>query len=429
MMKKYNDYPEFFFQLSLYVFFFLISVSVGTATASSVVVSTNPVNGATGVSQTADLISITFNKAMNTAYRSVSTSNWSSSFFTNYWSADGKTLYLPRQEVHYPLVPYTKVMIMINLPPYENIRDTEGNFADEYNLTFWIKSINYQKIAAQPEKGFNWPYLLYVPETARSSALLLVEPNNSGVPSDDFAFHEGMAESFLNIRSPFSYVLKAPLLVPIFPRYKDLYTQALDRSALLTQKENLVRIDLQLIAMVDDAIERLAGKGIESNKKFFMIGFSASGAFVSRFSAIHPEKIMAAAIGSPGGFPIAPVATWWGHNMTYDLGISDLDFVTGTPFNQSEFKKVPLFLYLGDKDDNWDSQDVSTELHFLGKTIQERWVVAEDIYQSIGSSAKFVLYPGVGHTITNDMWLDIEAFLIKYSKRTRGMPWLQLLLD
>jgi pimeloyl-ACP methyl ester carboxylesterase len=223
--------------------------------------------------------------------------------------------------------------------------------------------------------------------------------------------------------------LKAPLLVPIFPRYEDLYTQALDRTALLTQRENLVRIDLQLIAMVDDAIERLAGKGIKSNKQFFMIGFSASGAFVSRFSAIHPERIMAAAIGSPGGWPIAPVATWWGHNMTYDLGISDLDVVTGTPFNLSEFNKVPLFLYLGDKDDNWDSQDVSTELHFLGETIQERWIVAEDIYQSIGSSAKFVLYPGIGHITTNDIWLDIEAFLIKHSKRTRVMPWLQLLLD
>jgi hypothetical protein len=90
---------------------------------------------------------------------------------------------------------------------------------------------------------------------------------------------------------------------------------------------------------------------------------------------------------------------------------------------------VPLYLYLGEQDDNWDSQDVSTELHFLGKTIQERWVVAEDIYQSIGSSAEFVLYPGIGHIITNNMWLDIEAFLIKHSMRTRVMPWLFLLLE
>ena len=172
-------------------------------------------NGATGVSQTTDLVSITFNKPMNTAYKSVSTSNWPSSFLTNYWSADGRTLYLPRQDVQYPFIPNTKVMIMINLPGYESIRDTEGKFAQEYNLTFWVESINYQRIAPQPEKGFNWPYLLYVPETVRSSTVLLVEPNNSG-PSDDFAFHERIAVSFLNMRSPFSYVLKAPLLVPVF---------------------------------------------------------------------------------------------------------------------------------------------------------------------------------------------------------------------
>jgi hypothetical protein len=429
-VKSINDYLKVFFHFNSFALFFFIFVSVGSAAAQMpIVVSTNPLNGATDVSQTADMVSVTFNKPMNTAYRSVSTSNWSSSFLTNYWSQDGMTLYLPRQDIHYPFIPNTKVMIMINLPGYENIQDTEGNLVEEYNLTFWIEPIVYQTIAAQPEKGFNWPYLLYVPESAGNSTRLLVEPNNSGVPSDEFAFHEVRAESLVNMRSPFSYVLKAPLLVPIFPRYEDLYTQALDRATLLTQRENLIRIDLQLIAMVDDAIERLAAMGIKVNKRFFMIGFSASGAFVSRFSAIHPERIMAAAIGAPGGWPIAPVAEWWGHDMTYDLGISDLDVVTGAPFNLSEFKMVPLFLYLGEQDDNWDSQDVSTELHFLGKTIQERWVVAEDIYQSIGSSAEFVLYPGVGHIITNDMWLDIEAFLIKHRMRTRVMPWLFLLLE
>jgi hypothetical protein len=418
-----------FFKLILYVIVFLMSVSFGIASALPVVVSTNPVNGATGVSQAATMVSITFDKPMNTAYRSVSTSNWNSSFFTNYWSEDGRTLYLPRQDSHYPFVPYTKVLIMINQPGYENIRDTAGNLAGEYNLTFWIESINYQRVDAHPEKGFNWPYLLYVPKTTGSSALFIVEPNNSGTPSNDFAFHEERAKTFLNLRSPFSYSLAAPLLIPIFPRYEDLYTQALDRPTLLTNKENLIRIDLQLIAMVDDAIERIASKGIKANNRFLMIGFSASGAFVSRFSAIHPERIMAAAIGSPGGWPIAPVAEWRGYNMTYDLGISDLDVLASTPFNLREFKKLPLYFYLGDQDNNWDSQDVSTELHFLGETIQERWVLAEDIYQSIGSSAKFVLYPGVGHTITNNMWLDIEAFLITHSRRTRGMPWLQLLLD
>ena len=143
--KRNNDYPEGFFHLTLCLIFFSISVHVGLATASPVAISANPVNGATGVSQTADLVSITFNKPMNTAYRSVSTSNWSSSFFTNYWSEDGKTLYLPRQDVHYPFVPHTKVMIMINLPGYENIRDTEGNFAEEYNLTFWIQIYQLSK--------------------------------------------------------------------------------------------------------------------------------------------------------------------------------------------------------------------------------------------------------------------------------------------
>jgi hypothetical protein len=161
---------------------------------------------------------------------------------------------------------------------YQFVRDTSGNYAEEYKLNFRIAPIKYEKIEAKPEKGFNWPYLLYIPETVKSSAVLLVEPNNSGVPSDDFAHHENKALQCLDTRSPFSHKMGAPLLVPIFPRYHDLYTQALDRPTLLTKRENLVRIDLQLMAMVDDATIKLAGQGIRVNKKFFMMGFSASGA-------------------------------------------------------------------------------------------------------------------------------------------------------
>lgn len=375
---------------------------------------TNPAGGATDGSLTLDMISVTFNKPMNTAYRSVSTSNWNSSFVTNYWSDDGMTLYLPRQNIHYPFTPNTRIIIQINRPGYESIRDIGGNLAEEYTLNFLIGPIEYERVEAQPEKGFNWPYLLYVPETTDNFAVLLVEPNNSGQPSDDFAFHEDRAEFRFNVRSPLSYVLKSPLLVPIFPRYIDLYTQALDRNTLMTTRENLVRLDLQLVAMVDDAIERLAAQGITVNQRFFMMGFSASGAFASRFSAIHPERIMAAAIGAPGGWPIAPVAEWLGHDMTYYLGISDLHLLTSRQFNLNEFKQVPLYLYLGDEDDNWDSQDGSTELHFLGKLFQERWVVAEEIYQSIGSPAQFVLYPGIGHIITDYILRDIEDFFNRH---------------
>jgi hypothetical protein len=389
--------------------------------------STVPAGGSTDVNPTADLVSITFNKPMDIRYRSASTSNWTSSFKTNYWSEDAMTLYLPRQEIHYPFRPNTQVTITIN-DPYKSIQDTSGNYAEEYKLNFRIAPIKYEKIEAKPEKGFNWPYLLYIPETVKSSAVLLVEPNNSGTPSDDFTHHENRALLWLDIRSPFSHKLEVPLLIPIFPRYDDLYTQALDRATLLTQRENLVRIDLQLMAMIDDATIKLAGQGIRVDKRFFMMGFSASGAFTSRFCAIHPERIMAAAIGAPGGWPIAPVAKWWGHDMTYILGISDLHSLTGKQFNLNEFKKIPLYLYLGDKDDNWDSQDVSTELHFLGKTFQERWLVAEEIYQSIGSRAEFVMYPGIGHVITTDILMDIEAYF-RNSIGSRGMPWLFLLLE
>jgi hypothetical protein len=42
-----------------------------------------------------------------------------------------------------------------------------------------------------------------------------------------------------------------------------------------------------------------------------------------RDSSIHPERIMAPAIGAPGGWPIAPVAEWLGHDMTHSFKSSD----------------------------------------------------------------------------------------------------------
>src|SRR5215510_15675216 len=44
-------------------------------------------------------------------------------------------------------------------------------------------------VPASPERGFNYPYVLYVPVAARTDdAYLVVECNNSGV-SDDYSVH------------------------------------------------------------------------------------------------------------------------------------------------------------------------------------------------------------------------------------------------
>jgi hypothetical protein len=139
-------------------------------------------------------------------------------------------------------------------------------------------------VEAAPEKGFHYPYLLRMPaDPARAAGpYLLVEPNNTGEISDDLQFHMEAARK-LAANAIGGYLaprLQVPLLVPVFPRPKEewrLYTHQLDRDTMLLTDGPMKRLDLQLIAMIDDARARLAARGFATRPEVLMTGFSATG--------------------------------------------------------------------------------------------------------------------------------------------------------
>lgn len=277
------------------------------------------------------------------------------------------------------------------------------------------------RVDANPAAGFHWPYYLVLPPNTGSSSTLLVEPNNTGRGDDDVAVHDEAAQRLAADRAGFAADLACPMLVPAFPRpYTDwqVYTHALDRDTLLTSLPNLQRVDLQLIAMIDDARARLAESGVLVGPKVFLMGFSASGMFVNRFALIHPDRVQAAAIGSPGGWPLAPVGSWQGHVLRYNVGIADLVDLTGAAPDIDAFVKVPLFFFLGDQDtndsvpygDSYEEADTTLVNSLFGTTPLARWPQAEQIYKSIAANARFVTYPDVGHSFTTEMQTDVKRF-------------------
>lgn len=276
-------------------------------------------------------------------------------------------------------------------------------------------------------KNFMWPYYLYIPEKVRNPHLLVV-PNNSGFVSDGMKDHEEVAKSTLQtMASDYGESLGCPVLVPVFPRWEkeaNLYTQALDRDALTTNIPQLKRLDLQLVAMIDDARNRLLEKKIRVKKDSLFFGFSASGMFVNRFALLHPEYVKAATVGSPGGWPIAPAVDYKGKPLTYPIGISDVDMLTGEKVDLKSFRHIPLYFYLGSADtndsvpyeDSYEQKDASIINNLFGKTPVGRWSTAQSLYKDAGCDAQFVLYPGVGHTITEKIQNDIIQFLKENSK-------------
>jgi pimeloyl-ACP methyl ester carboxylesterase len=389
-----------------------------------VVESTDPIAGARDAGCFRQFFTITFSKPMQPTHSLVcDAGGWDLGASSFVWASDHRTLYVLRPQDNQLLPAGVTMAFTLNPPGQQGFIDTDGNPLATWSFEFTVEAPG-DLLKVQPEDSshdFSWPYYLWIPGGLSGPTTLLVEPNNTGTTSDVELHHDSSAMSLVGWHAAFAARLDVPLLVPTFPRpssFWTTYTHALDRDSFTTSVEGIVRIDLQLIEMIDDAIERLADLGIEAESRVLMFGFSASGQFTNRFAILHPDRIRAAAAGSPGGWPLAPVDEWEGETLPYNVGIADASSLLGHPLDMAEVRAVPLYIYMGDADTNDsvpfdDSYDpVQRELvnRLFGTSPIARWPHAQAIYAAAGMNATFVLYPGVGHTITNQMLDDIAAF-------------------
>ena len=278
-------------------------------------------------------------------------------------------------------------------------------------------------VSENPAAGFNFPYYLLVPEGIDFSkrVYLLVEPNNTGVDSGFESLDKNTKELIETCSaSGVARNLKIPLLMPVFPRPGGtLYTHALDRETLLIKEGDLKRIDLQLIAMIAHAQKLLRHNSVKVNEKIFMNGFSASGTFTNRFTMLHPTLVRAVATGGINSIPTFPTDQWNGTTMRYPVGLADVKEIAGIDFDETLYKQVSQYIYMGALDDNdtlpypdaYDEEDAElikriTEV----KMMPDRWHMSQSIYKALGIPAQFVTYENIGHEIKTEMIDDIAAF-------------------
>lgn len=291
------------------------------------------------------------------------------------------------------------------------------------------------KVSAKPDKGFNYPYYLLIPKGTFSntgSKYLVVEPNNTGKVSDYLKVHDIAVKIHLH---DYGYItggaggyqvateLKMPLLVPVFPRPTTedgagIYTHALDREAMTVTGVDYERVDLQLIAMINDAKELLKEQGIELEEKIFMVGFSASGDFINRFMFLHPEIVKAIASSTSSIFP---AKEYQGVTLNYPLGIADIEKFTGKPFNAEAYNKVAKYIYTGDGDRNditidWDKNGEwyvkAMKTLFGEERFPDKWYKKIDIINKLGygDNYQYHIYKGIGHNISDNMYEDVVKF-------------------
>ncbi len=294
------------------------------------------------------------------------------------------------------------------------------------------------KVEADSERGFNFPFYLFIPETIDKgqASYLYVETNNTGTASDDFEVHLQKALKLAESSYPnrIARKLNVPLLVPTFPRSRTnwrCYTHALDRDTLEINEGQLKRIDLQLIAMIDFAHELLRANDIQMHDKIFMHGFSASAKFCNRFAFLYPELVKAAASGGVNGLPTLPISERNGCALPFPIGIADIEKFTGKPYDEQAHQRIAQYIYMGymDRNDTLPSRDAwrEEEAEIIREAIAaimmpDRWAISRAVYKQKLPRAQCVTYNAVGHAIKDEMLDD----LVKFFKANSGRDYVPI---
>lgn len=293
-------------------------------------------------------------------------------------------------------------------------------------------------IEANEEAGFNFPYFLYAPSDSREKPLV-VEPVNSGSPSDDMSHHVDAARGTIRrgLARTISDELRLPFIVPVIkdPRsgeFRTIRTQSLDTGTMNIDSGRFARIDEQVLSMVDDARDRLSEMGLSIPAEFVFNGFSQSGNFANNFAALHPDRVASVTAGGINGMGTLPLEAVDDEPVDYQIGVADVEALTGSSFDEEAWRNVPQLCYIGANerkptDDTlpysgvWSREQARRAVEVYGSDIQrERMPYSEAVYQRGGSDSRFEVYDRVGH---DNSAPKINRDVLAFHRRQLDIPY------
>jgi len=285
-------------------------------------------------------------------------------------------------------------------------------------------SENAYKISAWPQAGFNYDYYLYLPADFTSEYLLATGISSGGAQGMGPEYYSEWAKNVVvrgNWETRVANGLRAPLIYPAFDRPTHVTVGCLTRGAMQLRDNRLSRVDLQFIAMIDDALAFIATEfGKKLQTKVLLAGFSMSGEFAARFTMMHPERVQAAVYGGSAFMHMLPYTrdVEKRTNLIYPIGVSDFFQITGKQFDREAYLNVPRMFVMG----LLDTEDLTLYGGYypnemkswidsrLGK-LETRWNNTTRILAELGNF-EYKLYPDLGHTLNIN---DYILFLRKYN--------------
>lgn len=323
-------------------------------------------------------------------------------------------------------IPETQLISISVQPPegggsYGGARATVTVIKPAYGTTPGV-----QMVEENSEAGFHSPYFLYTPGTPDSAAEsvnnsrqrpLLVEV----YPWGDFQERVEGARGRIQggVMRSVADATNCPVLVaPLWfraagPRFGlESGTEPAD-----SRRE---RVDLQLLAMIEDAKSRLSGGEYTVADQIHFSGGSSAGVFIDLFAALHPEHIRVFSSGA-NGLTFLPLAELTDDIPTYGdreqmtvpwpIGVADFEELAGKKFNKEAWMEIDQFRWISENDQDSENPDGyvhklhrgSDELDQLVEEIfgslqvDHRFATSQRIYEHLGVPAKFTVFEGTGH--------------------------------
>lgn len=294
------------------------------------------------------------------------------------------------------------------------------NFDDSFLKVFDAKNniINgglLYRVPASIKDGFNFEYLIFIPNNVKEHSTLILEGTNYETfkTKDENERIECLCEEFEEFKDSIHYSNSEsnfPILYPLIPGYYDekihqeVYTHILSSDSLKIENK-FKRVDKQIINMINDVKRRLYDNDIILDERIILYGFSFSGMFANRFALLHPGIVKLIIAGGLDGILILPFKKYKNMELMYPIGIDGVDEIND--YKIIEFLKIKQFYYqdINDKVDFFDSKNgvplydgviTSFELRWLysilGRKIETRWKNSRMIYKKICKNIIFRTY-------------------------------------
>ena len=177
-----------------------------------------------------------------------------------------------------------------------------------------------------------------------------------------------------------------------------------------------IRFDLVLLAMIDEVAETYRLR----RDRFLLFGFSGGGHFAHRFAYLHPERLLAVAVGAPGS------VTLLRDDRDYWVGIRNVEQIFGHPVDLAALRQVPVLLVIGGDDtETWeitiprDSPTWMPGAEDAGVNRLDRMASLRASLEQHGIDFRQVIVPGVGHD-ASQVLEPVKAFFSEILARSRA---------